>query len=88
MGSSPDIVYIRTPEGQRHMVDSHYGLSPESRRLLMLVNGYTPMRPLFDRLNHPEPQRAADALVALGLIEPVPPELPPVSESQWGSLGV
>jgi hypothetical protein len=44
-------VFARTPEGQQQVIDCHLELSEPLRRMLLLVNGYTPLAHLADLLD-------------------------------------
>jgi len=46
-----EAVFARTPEGQQQVIDSHLELAEPLRRLLLLVNGYTPLAHLADLLD-------------------------------------
>lgn len=70
MPAQHDLAYARTPAGQSACI-SDFPLSTANRRLLLLVNGYTPIQHLAERMALDEPQQTIDALLAGGLIEPV-----------------
>jgi hypothetical protein len=54
-------VYMRTPGGQREAVFGSRVLSKDQRRLLLMINGYTPLRALVDLC--PD---VADMIAAIG----------------------
>jgi hypothetical protein len=54
-------VYMRTAGGQREAVFGSRVLSKDQRRLLLMINGYTPLRTLVDLC--PE---VADMIAAIG----------------------
>ena len=64
------VVYSRTPAGQREVIFSDSLLEPPAQRLLLLVNGETPLRTLLDllRLDGPNVGDAIVRLVDQGLI--------------------
>ncbi|MGY4827632.1 hypothetical protein ACVNIS_03535 [Sphaerotilaceae bacterium SBD11-9] len=65
-----DTVYQRTQAGQREAVAKRLDLSPNARRLLLIVNGETPLRVLLDllRLEDESVIPTILHLVELGLI--------------------
>ena len=81
-----DLVLRRTTAGARAVLWSQAELSAIERRLLLTVNGYTPLRTLLDlSFVGDDAQQAIDYLLAKGLVEPVsdfdPPPLKPRPES-------
>ncbi len=87
MDDMHNTIYVKTAAGQRQVVESNQLLPIEQRRLLMLCNGYTPFAHLAERLRVPEPQRARDALLAMGLIEEAArPVGTPTTPSGWMNL--
>jgi hypothetical protein len=48
--TAPETVFERTPAGQREAVDDRLGLSAADRRILLLVNGFTPFSELAARM--------------------------------------
>ena len=69
MHTPQDVAYVRTPAGQAACI-SDLPLSQHSKRLLLLVNGYTTLQHLAERLALAEPQGAIDSLVGDGLVAP------------------
>ena len=69
-----DTVLIRTPQGHREVLDESRGLDEPGRRMLLLVNGYTPLGSLADRLQ-PDADAHASAwgLLEEGLVSRVEP---------------
>jgi hypothetical protein len=75
-----DAVYGRTTAGQREVIFNQRPLAPISRRLLLLVNGETPLRNLLDLLEGHD-QRLAERVLQLvdeKLIELCDPRTPGV----------
>ena len=78
-----EAVFARTTEGQQQVVDGHLELPEPLRRLLLLVNGYTPLAHLADLLDAEAaskwpatPSNVAESVQALlqkGLITQVDP---------------
>jgi hypothetical protein len=64
-------VYRRTVAGEREVLFQRRALAPTARRLLLLVNGETPLRHLLDMLEHYDEHmgRAVLQLVDEGLID-------------------
>jgi hypothetical protein len=64
-------VYRRTAAGEREVIYDGRGLAPTARRLLLLVNGETPLRHLLDMLEQYDAQMGKSVLqlVDEGLIE-------------------
>lgn len=64
------VIYSRTPAGQREVIFSDSLLEPPAQRLLLLVNGETPLRTLLDllRLDGPSVGDAIVRLVDQGLL--------------------
>jgi hypothetical protein len=64
-------IYQRTALGRRAALDDSPHLSPHARRILLMINGFTPL----ERLKHLSPQATSElvveGLVRDGLIEPV-----------------
>lgn len=48
--TAPELVFERTPAGQREALDERLGLSATDRRILLLVNGFTPFSELAARM--------------------------------------
>jgi hypothetical protein len=73
-----DTVLVRTDEGHREVLAEDRDLDHARRRMLLLVNGYTPLGDLAERL-HPEADWAASAwgLLEDGLVSRVDPEFEP-----------
>ena len=61
----PETAFERTRAGQREALDDRLGLSAADRRILLLVNGFTPFSELAARM--PEVPNAGSR--AIGLIE-------------------
>jgi hypothetical protein len=63
-------VLRRTHKGQHRVVSGSLAVDARAHRLLLLVNGYTPLSSLLDRLENPEEARASvETLIRQGLIE-------------------
>ncbi len=73
-----DTVLVRTDEGHREVLAEGRDLDDAGRRMLLLVNGYTPLGHLAERLQ-PEADWVASAwgLLEDGLVARVDPELEP-----------
>jgi hypothetical protein len=68
----PESVFERTPAGQREALDDRLGLSAADRRILLLVNGFTPFSDLAARM--PDVSNAGSRVLELmedGLIAQV-----------------
>ena len=63
--TAPETVFERTLAGQREVVDDRLGLSATDRRILLLVNGFTPFSELAARM----PEVANAGSRALDLME-------------------
>ena len=66
-----ETVFTRTTLGQREVIFNHLPLPPMARRLLLLVNGETPLRTLLDLLQW-QGEDAGDSILKLvdqGLID-------------------
>ncbi len=69
-----DTVLIRTSQGHREVLVESLDLDESRRRMLLLVNGYTPLSNLADRLQpDADAQASAWGLLEDGLISRVDP---------------
>ncbi len=65
-----DMVFERTHDGRIAAVNEDNRPSPHAKQLLLMVNGYTPLRDLLSLLGLPDQSLLADELLGLGLIKP------------------
>jgi hypothetical protein len=73
-----DTVLLRTDQGDREVLVEAKPLDDAGRRMLLLVNGYTPLADLADRLPAETDWHAsAWGLLEDGLVERVDPSPPP-----------
>ena len=79
-------VYARTHSGHAQVLRTEPS-GRLSQRLLMRVNGYSPLERLLTHEEQAQALDAVDELVAKGWIEPVHADTSAPTESQWGSLG-
>jgi len=73
-GNNPALrsVFIRTPAGQREAIGNELVLCNEQRRILLLVNGFTPLSHFAVRLEGlPDLEWHVRELLDAGLIEEV-----------------
>jgi hypothetical protein len=80
--SPPETVFERTLAGQREALDDRLGLSAADRRILLMVNGFTPFSDLAARMpDVPNVGSRVLELVEDGLVAEVegdrPVHLPP-----------
>jgi hypothetical protein len=70
---SPETCFERTRAGQCEMLTKRVALSPVDRRLLAIVNGYTPLGSLLALIGETEvPQATISTLLDAGLIRVTP----------------
>jgi hypothetical protein len=83
-----DVVYRRTDKGRAALLTLPATLSPASLGFLARVNGFTDLRTLRDRDDEGGAQGSEDigALLALGLIEVVTPDLSPLNTGHGTGL--
>jgi hypothetical protein len=71
----PETCFERTRAGQCEMLSQRETLSPIERRLLAIVNGYTPLGDLLALLGEAEvPQDTITKLLDAGCLRPVTPK--------------
>ena len=69
-----DTVLIRTHQGHREVLDESLDLDEARRRMLLLVNGYTPLGSLVERLQpNADAHASAWGLLEDGLVSRVDP---------------
>ena len=66
--TDPELILCRTHAGSREAVMEGANLSDAERRLLLLVNGHTPLANLLTRLPGRDAAQVAHSLVDRGLI--------------------
>lgn len=81
------VVYARTRAGQAHVLGTERP-GTLTERLLMRLNGYTPLERLLSAAEQAQADGALDELLRQGWIEPVRDDAAAPSESQWGSIDV
>ena len=83
MSSVPSKIFERTAAGQREALDDKLALGDPGRRMLLMVNGYTPLADLAARLpGVADIDTRVQALVDRGLIADVQAE-PSDYASRW-----
>ncbi len=84
--SNLEEVYARTRAGHAQVLRTE-AAQQLSQRLLLRVNGYSPLERLLTREEQQQALAAVDELVSQGWIEPVDHDPSAPIASQWGALG-
>jgi len=66
--TDPELILCRTPAGSREAVMEAANLSDAERRLLLIVNGHTPLADLLLRLPESDAPQVVHKLLDHGLI--------------------